>query len=62
MESELWIDLSNEHWIDMVEDLDDLCNIDPTKVQTKNRPTLISKQENHLYRISLSSETETESL
>ena len=60
--SELWVDLSNELWIDLVEDLADLCNIDPTKVQTKNRPTLISKNGNHLYKISLASETETQPL
>ena len=60
--SELWVDISNEYWCDLLEDVVDLCDIDPTKVQTKNRPTFVCKTGNRLYRASLASEIETESL
>ena len=60
--SELWVDISHEYWQDLVEDVSDLCYIDPNKIQTKNRPTFVCKTGNRLYKVSLASETETTSL
>ena len=42
--------------------MNDLCDIDPDVVVGKNRPTFLCKTGNRLYRVSLQSETDTESL
>ena len=50
------MDLANEAWIDLVDDLIDLCDVEPDKVSAKNRPTFVCKLGNRLQKMSLHSE------
>ena len=61
-DEELWVNVSDESRAELVEDLSDLCDIDPEKVSAKNRPTFICKTGNRLTKMKLSSETERQSL